>query len=125
VVDELEAAGQEQRRTGKPGLLAGDDGHTVHAGFCGIFEAGLDHQATETPVLELLVEGPDAVNEHVAAGIDAAPGVLTGKVLDVATLALVGGEEYLGVKSLLEVRPESAVLVASSLVGGIPNATAG
>src|ERR1017187_6016102 len=76
-------------------------------------------------MLMLLEEGPDTVNEHVAAGIDAAPGILTGEVLDVAALPLVGGEENLGAKSLFELRLEPAVLVATSLVGGIADATTG
>jgi len=73
----------------------------------------------------LLVEGPDAVNEHVAAGIDAAPGILTGDVLNVAALPLVRGEEHLGAESFFELRLEPADLVASSLVGGILDATTG
>ena len=124
-IDRFEAVGQEQRGTGEPRLLAGDDGDAVHAGFGSVVEAGLDHPGTEAPVLILLVERPDAVNEHVATGIDAPPGVLTGEVLDVATLPLVGGEEYLGAESLFDLRLKPAALVAASLVGGIADAATG
>jgi hypothetical protein len=73
----------------------------------------------------LLEEGPDTVNEHVAAGIDAAPGILTGDVLDVATLPLVRGEEYFGAESHFELRLEPADLAAPSFVSGIADATTG
>jgi hypothetical protein len=62
---------------------------------------------------------------NVAGGIDAAPGILTGDVLDVATLPLVGGEEYLGAESLFDLRLKPAALVAASLVGGIADAATG